>query len=813
MLNVFPIRRYDSDLDCYVLSDGSYLDLIAIQSKDLVNAPEDDIQFDCGQLTRFLNLYADDLKLISMNFPVNTSVNQAFLKAKMEQTNHPRERAWLQLSISELQKLDRHTSKKEFFLMYFADSADTLDNHRNTIIAALQTGRDGLVQFLSAEKKHQILFKMNNMNTPIRGRKNLSEAPSRKWGRGELQAEEQDLQLLSRIQPQGGITFSELGVIKTGDGYVKILHIYELPDSLGRFWLRKLCNIEGAITTIDIHTEDTAEMKQTINKSLSEQLSRQRNSKNFAEAYDASKRREELAQLYQELDSMGDTMKRVHFRIILSDPVLVHLEERYAKLEKELYADSYAATVMLNEEKREWQSLYQPYRVQHQQPFYVDAHPLNASLIAKGNPFHFSDLQDEFGTFLGWTPCNGNVIFDEFAKSNTRKHYNSVAIGDMSAGKSTLLKKRLVARAARKDFVRTFDVSGEFSMITEDFGGKVIRCDGKEGMLNPLEILQAGEDERISFTRHIAKLTTFYRCHVPDASDSELIDLQNLLRRFYRSLGLVPELRERITGLSAREYPIFSDLRRFIETEIRETVVEESEGLKQVMLETELKSLMKIQKTITNITDNYGHIFNGHTSIDNIIDQRVVTFDISTIKDLGSAVFDSQLFNMLSLCWDNCVANGSIMKEKEETGAISFEDVVRFLILIDESHRWINTKKPHLLDLITVYMREARKYFGGIMLASQSIRDYVPEGKESEHIDKLKTVFELTQYKFLMHQSSNALPLLDSAFNNVLTYYQRAEIPKLGMGDVILAIEGERNLKLHVYLDEVNEKPKFKGGV
>ncbi len=47
------------------------------------------------------------------------------------------------------------------------------------------------------------------------------------------------------------------------------------------------------------------------------------------------------------------------------------------------------------------------------------------------------------------------------------------------------------------------------------------------------------------------------------------------------------------------------------------------------------------------------------------------------------------------------------------------------LILIDESHRWVNTKKPHVLDMITVYLREARKYFGGIGLASQSVRDYV----------------------------------------------------------------------------------------
>ena len=36
---------------------------------------------------------------------------------------------------------------------------------------------------------------------------------------------------------------------------------------------------------------------------------------------------------------------------------------------------------------------------------------------------------------------------------------------------------------------------------------------------------------------------------------------------------------------------------------------------------------------------------------------------------MKAEVFDAQIFNMISLCWDNCVTNGKLMMKglKEET--------------------------------------------------------------------------------------------------------------------------------------------------
>ena len=221
--------------------------------------------------------------------------------------------------------------------------------------------------------------------------------------------------------------------------------------------------------------------------------------------------------------------------------------------------------------------------------------------------------------------------------------------------------------------------------------------------------------------------------------------------------------------------------------------------------------LDNIKSTIEYVIYTFGSILDGYTTIDNILDEPLVCFDISTLKDMKPEIFDMLTFNMLSLCWDNCVTNGQRMNRMEESGAIEKRDKLKTLIIIDEAHRWVNAKKEHALDLITTYLREARKYNGGIVLASQSIRDFVPEGSNDTAINKIKTIFELTQYKFIFQQDNNSIKMLNDVFQNVLTQTQIKKIPKLEVGDNILCISGDKNYEFHVHLTD-EERKLFMGG-
>lgn len=627
---------------------------------------------------------------------------------------------------------------------------------------------------------------------------------------------ERDMNLLNEIKPAGGITFKDVKYITTGSGYEGCIHIYKFPENIDTYWMAKVCNINGTVALVDISTDNMSEVKKNLNKSMKEQVGRKIGARDFAELYDADKRLDEMKRMYDEIKSYNEVIKLVHIRIFLADRSFESLEKKIKNIMDKLETDSgFLTTIYLNESKSEYKSMTRSYKKQKEEMFFPKGQSLTATGVAHGDPFHFSSLDDETGEFLGTTPCGGNVLLDIFQKTSTRLYYNFLAIGEMGSGKSTLLKKQFKSNAIKGNYVRTFDISGEFTILTKTLGGKVIKLDGSEGILNPLEILKAGDDENISFTRHISKVSTFYKFLVGGSVDAEEIaEFEDVLKQLYSSFGLWSDDRRNIqcTGLPAASYPTFTDYLNFLTESMEEMQNEKYSHLEEQVVAKTLLLRDKIRKVIKNIVDTYGTLFDGHTSIDNILDEQIVTFDISTLKELKDEVFDAMIINIISLCWDNCVTNGKLMLNMLREGKIKLWDVTRFLILIDESHRWLNAKKTHALDLVSVYLREARKYFGGIGLASQRAADYVPEGSDSDAVNKLKNIFELTQYKFVFRQSSNAKKLLYQIFDGELTGTQIEKIPKLEIGQCILLISGDKNIEFKVHLTK-DEDMLFSGGL
>lgn len=627
---------------------------------------------------------------------------------------------------------------------------------------------------------------------------------------------ERDMNLLNEIKPAGGITFKDVKYITTGSGYEGCIHIYRFPENIDTYWMAKVCNINGTVALVDISTDNMSEVKKNLNKSMKEQAGRKIGARDFAELYDADKRLDEMKRMYDEIKSYNEVIKLVHIRIFLADRSFESLEKKIKNIMDKLETDSgFLTTIYLNESKSEYKSMTRSYKKQKEEMFFPKGQSLTATGVAHGDPFHFSSLDDETGEFLGTTPCGGNVLLDIFQKTSTRLYYNFLAIGEMGSGKSTLLKKQFKSNAIKGNYVRTFDISGEFTILTKTLGGKVIKLDGSEGILNPLEILKAGDDENISFTRHISKVSTFYKFLVGGSVDAEEIaEFEDVLKQLYSSFGLWSDDRRNIqcTGLPATSYPTFTDYLNFLTESMKEMQEGKYSHIEEQVIVNTLLLRDKIRKVIKNIVDTYGSLFDGHTSIDNILDEQIVTFDISTLKELKNEVFDAMIINIISLCWDNCVTNGKLMLNMLREGKIKLWDVTRFLILIDESHRWLNAKKTHALDLVSVYLREARKYFGGIGLASQRAADYVPEGSDSDAVNKLKNIFELTQYKFVFRQSSNAKKLLYQIFDGELTGTQIEKIPKLEIGQCILLISGDKNIEFKVHLTK-DEDMLFSGGL
>lgn len=798
--SLIPIKEIDFEKEYFIYSDGTIMDFIQINPKDIKNLDDDERRLDNSYFEKFYKLTSEDIKIWALNFPEDTTEQKKYFSDKIQKSKNPMFKELLDTALLQVEYLQENYLTREFYMQIFCETEEEYRKTIDNIQSVLGMNERALTNRISLEKKVEILYKINNKNRRIDNEKSSFSNKN----------------LISKIQPEGGIFF-EADYARTGVGYETCIHTFKFPDVLDENWLMNLCRKDNTITTIDLYTLEKGVVQANINKSIGEQDSRSRFAQNYEQYYDAELRKEELRQLYDEISRMGEVVKMLQIRIYVYAMTREELESRCEKIINDLGTDEYKSAIFLNEMEEEWKSQYLPYRKQCTKLSF-EGNPFKTEAIAGGNPFYTSELRDPNGNYMGATPSGGSVLFDEFHKSKTRLQYHCVAIGLQRSGKSTYLKKRFEYNAARGNFIRCFDVTGEFKNMTREYGGKVINFDGSEGMLNWLEIKQVTDNEFVNYARHIAKVQSIYRSAKVECASHEMNRFHEILDVLYEKFDLKPHVGKKITKLPVNAYPTLTDLINTTLEEMERMKVTEYAETEKALIAEKMIDYDHILDQLKKLKETYGKIFDGITSIENVMDEQIITYDLSNVKELEDSIFTAILINLLSLSWDNCVTNGIIMKEKWESGQIDWEDVVRFLIIIDESHRWVNTSKPQVLEMIDIFMREAPKFFGSLLFASHSIRDFFPtlDGSGTGSVDarvmnQLKNIFELTQYKVLFHQESSAIPMLDVAFGSMLTVSQKNRIPLLGQGECILCIANEHNIEYKVFLTE-KERVLFAGG-
>lgn len=371
--------------------------------------------------------------------------------------------------------------------------------------------------------------------------------------------------LLEYIQPQGGIKFS-IDYARTGTGYETCIQIYQFPTYIYSHWLSDICYFEGAITTIDIHTENEEDALQNISKSMKEYRGRSGSEKNDTGVSDAVNAYSDLSRLYESVKRMSRTLKSVIVRIYFSAKTKAELEKRQAEILNKL--DEYKGSIMLNEQKYEYQAMFLPYKKQQELPNARLGIPILDEAIAAGDPFHFASLSDPNGLYLGSTSCGGSVMFNPFFKSSVRTYYNTLILGNMGSGKSTLLKKLSYHSFLLGDYVRLFDVVGELRYMADVCGWTTINLDGTDGIYNMFQILKVDEDEGICWSRHTAKLALIYEILSQEHNPQEIISFNKCVKNMYNRIGILPDeikYDDKITGYSPEEYPTMSDFISHIE--------------------------------------------------------------------------------------------------------------------------------------------------------------------------------------------------------------------------------------------------------
>lgn len=800
---VFPIVDY-TEHNAFLTSSGTMIDFFKISTRDLNSAKDYDIEFDIANFTKTYRSYKGDIKLITMYYPVDTTSQQHFVDTVMERMANPVCQKDLQTEKEVLLETHRSFHEREFYLMYFAKNETDYKDKKNQLKSYLKSY--GLLQEITLAKKLQIVYKMNNPNCNIAYNR-LNFIP-REIPKGYSY----NPYLVSAIQPQGNISFKEERYAKTGTGYTACIHVYDYTSTVSFNWLSDITLFEGSITTVDISSSNKQQTIQNINRSMEEQLSRIYDARYQTEKMDANDIYDQLQQVYAEMNRFGEVMKVIHNRIYVSDTTVGGLEKRCAEIISEIESRGYKAAIFLEENLFEYHSMFLSFSQQKRLPNSRKGKPIPAEAFAIGHPYHYSSLNDPYGLYLGYTKTGGSVIYDKYHKDLSRLSYCSVVVGNMGAGKSTILKKLMKQDIIQGNVLRGFVTNNEFNKLAFRYGGRLISLDGSEGILNVFQVYKTTESESQSFLKHIAKICTFYKFLLPEMDTYLKAELQKLVKSLYlKHMGYDTEQDStmQITGKASEEYPIAEDFLQLIREDIYSDF--EKKTPRGDISEEHFKRVEKLELITESLVTVYGAVFNGHSSIPDFSKEQIVLFNVADLKNGDAQVFDAQVFSAMSLLWDNLLSIGIPMKEAFESGQKQICDVTKYMIYMDEAHNFINARKITALEFLSGYVRESRKYFGGIMLASQSIRDFIPEGSNQTGIDLIKTLFTLSQYKFIFKQDAECYDTLRMAFRGELPDNDLEEIPKFEQGECVLIICGMLSLRMNVAISE-EELGLFSGG-
>lgn len=627
-----------------------------------------------------------------------------------------------------------------------------------------------------------------------------------------------DVNMIAKIQPLGGITFDDDHAI-AGDGYSACLSVVAYPTNPNYFFGIDLTTSDHTATVIDVKSIVPETIKGTIDRSLQELGDRTENGRHATDRNDSQNEYSDLINYAAQL-SNGEIAKRFVTRIFVYSETIESLQEKITNIRQYLKGLGYRSTVYNFIQPQQYKAIFKPLSEQEKEFVGVPIQDVPAFTLGAGFPFSAQSLNDPHGLPLGRTTAGGLFSFDQFRSTAERQDFNMLVLGKMGAGKSTLLKMLSQGSFARGMMWRGIDKTKEYVDLVKANGGVVVSLDGSEGMINPLEVTATNidpvtneVDEVASFMQHLSKVSILFRMVNRDFKEIEMQDFQTLLRDFYITRGMLPEDWNRnphkvhITGLDPQAYPTLSEFTNFV------SQICTPEYLDRINAQPERRrTFEKIYIGLESMIRNYGQIFDGHSTLRDLTDERIVIFDTSAISTMSRSVYQAQVYTALSLIWNHALINGRRQTALLESGKIDPIDIRFFNVVLDECHNIINSTNLFAVEYIKNFQREMRKFFAGIIFATQSPEEMVPDHTQNAEEDNLKVIFQLCQYKVTMLMDPSQINKMRGLLGDALTSADYKSIPNLKRGYGIVSTGGTDS-RYKVHFEPTKEQLKlFKGG-
>lgn len=628
-----------------------------------------------------------------------------------------------------------------------------------------------------------------------------------------------DLNFAADIEPDGNPYFTS-EYMRFGQGFITCLNVFQLPTKqMQDFWITPLTQNDNTVTVIDFGTKDKSETIRELRNAIKNTKS---NFKSGGEEIAQHTVIENYRQQVEALDKVltNDVIKTLDIRIFVYDDTYEKLMDRVQDIIDTLAGKNILVGINADEMPYNYKSMFMPISKQQYLPNRPIPNQLTSDNLAGGYFFNHIHLDDPNGEFIGRTSTNGAVNFDMWQRDDTRTNSNMIFLGTPGQGKSTLLKELTEGNFVRNNFIRNFDVVGEYQDLTRQMGGKIVSIDGSQGSINPLQIFPTVTERdgktiyaTGSFYNHVNKLRNMFHFIDSTLDDSTLNLLETLIKNFYVQQRMwVDDSKHHPEDIKLflpnNQYPLMHDFLTYLH-QAKEAAMGKGDSSENI------DRISKLSLVAQNMVENYQDMFDTHTNINDFEHEQVVTFDLSKLKAMGEGVFNAQVYSMLSLTSSHAINNGRRELQKYENKQIDIREVRHYIINIDECQNIINPRFPFGVQYIAQLEEEMRKAFCGIALATPSIETILPSksvNADANYEREVAKLFGNTQYRFFFQLDSSSLDRLAETMGKSMTRAELSSIPSLKRGHCVLNLAPRRNVPIEVIVSDVQQS-RYHGGV
>lgn len=574
---------------------------------------------------------------------------------------------------------------------------------------------------------------------------------------------------IMEITAPGSLDLEDDDYIKIGRQYRNYSYVRNWEPGLDPQWLKyAFLGQKGyPITSILCDFVDKRKMKKSLSSTVVMNEMTASGNASASRKVDARISNEHADKMLQMLSDSNEKMMRMQVFQALNHSD----KEELAKMidNRDSDASGYGMSVESCTKNQEYAFLVNsPYRVRDQITESPAGVPTVASTVAGSGIFSATSLDDGFGVRCGHTK-NGDIVrMETMVPTDTRTNCNVTIVGSSGKGKTTASQKIRLSEFIRGGRQISFDADGEGIAITKFLGGQVIdigkgmhrdkdnkwvgACicplEPRLGDYDPDKIFDEkdvdGDDlfDYSSETDYVLRSTmTFihgWATQMWAIENRELPYLDEGLVRAYARYGINYDTTA--SQLVKDHYPIFDD----VAEEFTKLYEDENDPYAKSKYR-ELASLCR-QCGVDGI---YGNLFGHRTNIDLKSDWiDIVTSELTSAE---AHVCGAQLYSTLSWTWKQaCIARA----------------INQFLrVFIDELYMYLGSGSIAGSKIVAGYInmmqKRGRKYFMGLMIATQQLVDVL-----HEDIKRFgESLLSNSSYKFFFGTEGEDLKLLCQTFD------------------------------------------------